>query len=171
METFFSRHNRTRIPIALIFFVTFSPFISTVVCSIRFKKINVLCVFFTAYGPDKVRVDLHRTSGSSDRTMSSQRMSSVSLSVSKPAFARAVPPRASTAALADATVGVAGRIFSNQSPWPSWAATNLVASDALSASSDVLTVPSYQRVARQVVSYETTQEMAWEKKRTRVMMA
>ena len=103
--------------------------------------------------------------------MSSQMMPSVSLSVSKPAFARAVPPRASTAALADATVGVAGRIFSNQSPWPSWAATNLVASDALSASSDVLTVPSYQRVARQVVSYETTQEMAWGKKRTRVMMA
>ena len=47
-------HNPTLIPIQLIFFVSFSPSIRTVVYLIKVKNINVLCVFFTAHGPDKV---------------------------------------------------------------------------------------------------------------------
>ena len=46
----------SRIPIHLIFFVSFSPSIRTVVCLIKVKNINVLCVFFTAHGPDNAGV-------------------------------------------------------------------------------------------------------------------
>ena len=37
-----------------MFFVSFSPSIRTVVCLIKVKNINVLCVFFTAHGPDSL---------------------------------------------------------------------------------------------------------------------